>query len=95
MNHVTARRRTERARRRVPRALRPYLPNTSARLALVSLDDPEPFRAYWPMRFTQLVGGRRWSLSVVRYQTPAPVRADEGLLGADHENRRKGYRFEL
>ncbi len=29
-------------------SIRDYLPNTSTRLALVSLDDQRPFRAYWP-----------------------------------------------
>ena len=50
-----------------------YGPNTSDRLALVSLDDRRPFRAYWPVRFTQIVGGKRWSLSLCFYRTPKPV----------------------
>lgn len=54
-------------------SLRVYLPNSNDRLALVALDDERPFRAHWPVRLTQLVGGRTWSLSVVRYQTVAPV----------------------
>ena len=55
-----------------------YLPNSSDRLALVSLDDKRPFRAYWPLRLTQLVGGKTWSLSIVRYQTKNPVPVPEG-----------------
>jgi len=49
-----------------------YLYNSSDRLALVSLDDPQDFRAYWPLRLTQLVGGKTWSISFVRFQTPKP-----------------------
>lgn len=53
------------------RRLRPYLPNSSDRLALVSLD--RPTAACWPLRLTQIVGGRTWSFSLVRYRTPEPV----------------------
>lgn len=53
--------------------LSPYLPNTSDRLALVHVDDERPFRAYWPMRFTQIIGGKRWSLSICRHLTDKPV----------------------
>ena len=52
--------------------LRPYLPNRSDRLALVSLDDERPFRAYQPIRLTQILGGRTWSLSLVRHTTQMP-----------------------
>lgn len=55
------------------RRLSPYLPNTSDRLALVRVDDKRPFRTYWPMRFTQIVGGKRWSLSVCWRLTDKPV----------------------
>ena len=47
-------------------------PNTSTRMALVSLDDAEPYRAHWRIRLTQIIGGKRWSLSLVTYQTPTP-----------------------
>lgn len=50
-----------------------YLPNTSGRLGLVHVDDAHPFRAYWPMRFTQIIGGKRWSLSVCWRLTDKPV----------------------
>jgi len=55
------------------RRLSPYLPNTSDRLALVHVGDERPFRAYWPLRLTQIIGGKRWSLSVCRYLTDKPV----------------------
>lgn len=61
--------------------LRRYLPNTSTKLALVSLDDERPFRAYWPMRFTQLLGGKRWSISVCVFRTETPVRIEEEFYG--------------
>lgn len=54
-------------------SIREYLPNTSTRLAMVSLDDRRPFRAYWPMRITQLIGGKTWSLSFIKHSTPRPV----------------------
>lgn len=57
----------------VRRRLRTYLFNTSDRLALVSADGPR--RASWPMRFTQIVGGKRWSLSVCIFLTDKPVPA--------------------
>lgn len=57
--------------------IKTYLVNSSDRLALVSLDDKRPFRAYWPLRLTQIVGGKRWSLSLVRYQTSEPQRIEE------------------
>lgn len=52
--------------------LRPFLPNRSDALALVSLNDQRPFRAYWPLTLVQIVGGRTWSISFVRYRTPRP-----------------------
>jgi hypothetical protein len=58
------------------RRLRTYLPNTSDRLALVSLADARPFRSHWPVRLTQIVGGRAWSLTLVTLTTPAPVLTD-------------------
>lgn len=60
------------ARKRFGR-LRPYLPNRSDALALVSLNDKRPFRAHWPLTLVQIVGGRTRSLSVVRYRTREPV----------------------
>lgn len=51
---------------------RTYLPNSSRNLALVSLRDRRPFRAYWPLHLTQLVGGKTWSISLVRYTTDGP-----------------------
>ncbi|MBM4489391.1 hypothetical protein MWT96_20705 [Prescottella equi] len=59
-------------------SIRDYLPNTSTRLALVSLDDQRPFRAYWPMRITQLVGGKTWSISFIKHSTPQRVETDGG-----------------
>ncbi|PTR30610.1 hypothetical protein C8K36_102462 [Rhodococcus sp. OK519] len=56
-------------------SLREYLPNTTTKLAMVSLNDQRPFRAYWPMRITQLVGGKTWSLSFIKHGTPRPVEA--------------------
>lgn len=67
-----ARQASRRPRRRT-RWWRTYLMNRSDNLALVSLNDTRPFRAYWPMTFVQLVGGRRWSLSICRYSTPGPL----------------------
>jgi len=61
----------DRMRKRAPKWLRPYLPNTSSRLALVSLDRPDA--AHWPIRLTQIVGGKTWSISFIRFQTPEPV----------------------
>jgi hypothetical protein len=53
--------------------LKTYLVNHSNGLALVSLDDQRPFRAYWPLKMTQVIGGRRWSLSLVRLQGDEPT----------------------
>ena len=52
---------------------RTYGPNTSDRLALVSLNDERPFRAHWPVRLTQIIGGKRWSLSLCIHLTPHPI----------------------
>lgn len=60
-----------------PKWLRPYLPNTSNELALVSLSDREPFRAFWPIVLTQLVGGRTWSISFIRHKTLEPIPTEE------------------
>lgn len=62
--------------RKVRKVLKRYGPNTSDRAGLVSLDDAEPFLAFWPMRFTQLVGGRRWSLSICVFRTGEPMATD-------------------
>ncbi|NKR60220.1 hypothetical protein GS474_15930 [Rhodococcus hoagii] len=56
-------------------SIRDYLPNTSTRLAMVSLDDQRPFRAYWPMRITQLIGGKTWSISFIKHHAPQPVQS--------------------
>lgn len=56
-----------------PKRLRPYLPNRSDRLALVSTRDSNPFSAYWPLIITQLVGGKTWSISYIRHTTPRPI----------------------
>ena len=56
--------------------LRPYLPNRSDALALVS--QQYPTRAYWPLTLIQIVGGRTWSLSIVRYQTDRPIPTEGG-----------------
>ncbi|MDH6284023.1 hypothetical protein [Prescottella agglutinans] len=53
--------------------IRDYLPHTSTRLAMVYLDDRRPFRAYWPIRNTQLIGGKTWALSFIKYSTQKPV----------------------
>ena len=50
-----------------------YGPNTSDRLALVSLNDRHRFSAYWPMRLTQIIGGKTWSISFTRFTTPEPI----------------------
>ena len=59
---------------------KPYLPNTSDRLSLVgrraNASQPD-FRAYWPLRLTQIVGGKRWSLALVWYKTPHPIPTKE------------------
>ncbi|MGW6658895.1 hypothetical protein [Rhodococcus sp. NPDC055024] len=57
-------------------SVREYLPNTSTRLAMVALDDQRPFRAYWPMRITQIIGGKTWSLSVINHRATQLVKAD-------------------
>jgi len=50
-----------------------YLYNNSNKLALVALDDKRPFRAYWPLRFIQIVGAKRWSLSLCIFSTEKPL----------------------
>ena len=67
--------------RRLGKRLRPYLPNTSDQMALVSLNEPggPPFNAYWPMRLTQIVGGKTWSISFTRFKTPHPIRHNSPL----------------
>ncbi|KZL33174.1 MULTISPECIES: hypothetical protein [Rhodococcus] len=57
-------------------SVREYLPNTSTRLAMVALDDQRPFRAYWPMRITQIIGGKTWSLSVINHRATQLVKAE-------------------
>lgn len=49
-----------------------YLPNRDDSMALVSTEDPK-FRAFWPVRITQILGGKTWSLSIVRFKTDEPV----------------------
>lgn len=56
---------------RLPKKLRPYLFNTSDKLGLVSLKHPS--EAVWPLRLTQLFGGRKWSLALVVYETSRPM----------------------
>lgn len=68
---------------RAPKRIRPYLPNRSRNLALVSLNDKRPFRAHWPLVLTQIIGGKTWSLSLVRYQTATPVLTTSS--GADRD----------
>lgn len=62
--------------KRAPAWARPYLPNRSHRLALVSLE--RPGAAHWPLQLTQLVGGRTWSLTFVRFQTAEPIPTSAG-----------------
>jgi hypothetical protein len=50
--------------------LRRYLFNHSNSVALVHRHRSD---IYWPMRLTQLVGGRRWSLAVIVYETAHPT----------------------
>lgn len=57
---------------KIPKRLRPYVPNTSDKLALVSLDDKFKYRAHWPLRLTQIIGGKTWSLSFVRHPSQKP-----------------------
>ncbi len=57
--------------RRPPAWARPYIPNSTDRLALVSLD--RPTAALWPIRLTQIIGGKTWSLSLVRYRSREPM----------------------
>lgn len=55
---------------------RTYGPNRSDKLALVSINDlrqRERFTAYWPLSITQIIGGKKWSINFIRYQTPQPV----------------------
>lgn len=57
--------------------LRPYIPNRlrPGRMALVPMRDgaPDP-RAWAHIEAVQLVGGRRWSLSIIRSGEPRSVR---------------------
>lgn len=62
---------------KAPKWLRPYLPNSSTSLALVSREFPAD--AFWPIRLTQIVGGRTWSLSFVTHMTPTPVPSEQRL----------------
>lgn len=50
-----------------------YLPNSTDELGLVALDNLKPGQKHWPVRFQQIIGGKYWSLSIITYQTPAPV----------------------
>lgn len=48
-----------------------YGPARTDGLALVSLEETHrPFRAVWPVLIRQLLGGKRWSLSLIQYRTP-------------------------
>jgi len=48
-----------------------YGPARTDGLALVSLSETDrPFRAVWPVLIRQLLGGKRWSLSLIQYRTP-------------------------
>jgi hypothetical protein len=49
---------------KIRKRLKPYLPNHSDRFALVTVD--QPIRAWWRARIWQIVGGRTWSLSIIR-----------------------------
>ena len=61
-----------------------YLPN-SGNFSLVSIDKADParrepdLRAHWPIRLTQLVGGKRWSISFVWHKTPHPILTPLGV----------------
>jgi hypothetical protein len=68
---------------RAPKWLRPYLPNTSTKLAIVHQDHPAD--AYWPMRITQIVGGRTWSISLINHRTPTPVPTEKRLAELQQE----------
>lgn len=54
-----------------------YGPNTSTALGIVALNDPQPFGAYWPMRFTQIIGGKRWSISLCVFRSEKPLRQSD------------------
>ena len=60
--------------------VRNYLPSTG-NFSLVGTDRlrPQPdLRAHWPIRLTQIIGGKRWSLSFVWHKTPHPVLTELG-----------------
>ena len=66
--------------RRNKRWWKDYGPNSSDRFSLVSASESAQLdlRAHWPIVLTQLVGGKRWSLSLVRHTTPKPVLTEHG-----------------
>ena len=55
---------------KIRKTLATYGPNSSAGLSLVPTKHPGA--GHWPIRVTQIIGGKRWSLSFVYLLTPEP-----------------------
>ena len=53
-----------------------YIPNTSTDLAMVLVETVAPKQAFWPMRITQLIGGKTWSISLITHK---PARVNPGV----------------
>lgn len=51
-----------------------YLFNTSDELGIVALASPRPFTVYQKMRFTQLFGGKGWSVALCQLDPEGPKR---------------------
>lgn len=48
-----------------------YIPNTSTDLAMIRKDAATTGQLHWPMRITQLIGGKTWSISLIMHK---PIR---------------------
>lgn len=72
--------------RRGLKALKPYLPNTHHQpMAVVSYRNGLPnARSWMRIRFVQLIGGRSWSLSVVKIG-PITVNPDDNHCTINEE----------
>lgn len=47
---------------------RHYIPNTTTDLAMISRQTATPGQLHWPMRITQLIGGKTWSISFITHR---------------------------
>jgi hypothetical protein len=44
-----------------------YIPNTTTDLAMIHRATAAPDQPYWTMRITQLIGGKTWSISLIKH----------------------------